>query len=62
MYIETTNPALQSLYNADLMGDDYSPPGVEFSANGVAQVTQEVGERLVEHYDSITVKDTNESQ
>jgi len=58
MYIETSNPALQSLYDADLMGDDYSPPGVEFSSAGVAQVTQEVGERLVERYDTITPKDS----
>jgi hypothetical protein len=58
MYIETSNQALQSLYDADLMGDQYDPPGVEFSATGVAQVTQEVGERLVERYDTITVKDS----
>jgi len=58
MYIETSNKALQSLYDADLMGDQYDPPGVEFSATGVAQVTQEVGERLVERYDTITVKDS----
>jgi len=58
MHIETSNQALQSLYDADLMGDQYDPPGVEFSATGVAQVTQEVGERLVERYDTITVKDS----
>jgi len=58
MYIETSNQALQSLYDADLMGDQYDPPGVEFSATGVAQVTQEVGERLVERYDTITVKNS----
>jgi len=58
MYIETSNQALQSLYDSDLMGDQYDPPGVEFSATGVAQVTQEVGERLVERYDTITVKDS----
>jgi len=59
MYIQTSNQQLQSLYNEDLMGDDYDPPGVEFAETGTAQVTQEVGERLVEHYDSITVKETD---
>lgn len=58
MYIQTTNDQLQSLYNADLMEDHYDPPGVEFSSTGVAQVKQEVGEALVEHYDSITATDS----
>jgi hypothetical protein len=54
MYIETSNDQLQSLYDKDLMGDHYDPPGVEFSTNGVANVVEEVGERLVEHYDDIS--------
>jgi len=53
MYIETTNEQLQALYDAELMGDHYDPPGVEFSSNGVAQVVETVGERLVAEYDEI---------
>jgi hypothetical protein len=59
MYIQTSNQQLQSLYREDLMGDHYDPPGVEFAATGTAQVNREVGERLVEHYDSITELETD---
>jgi hypothetical protein len=53
MWIQTTNtdsdgqPVTRRL----------SPPGidetVEFSANGKAQVTSDVGEQLIEHVDSV---------
>jgi len=59
MFIQTSNQQLQRLYDEDLMGDHYDPPGIDFQG-GTANVVQEVGEALVEQYDSITVK--NESQ
>lgn len=59
MYIETDNDQLQRLYREDLMGDHYDPPGIEFKG-GTANVVEEVGEALVEHYDSITPKSDNE--
>lgn len=60
MYIQTSNEQLRALYRADLMGDEYDPPGVEFSTTGTAQVTETIGQRLVEQYDSITVKESNQ--
>ncbi|WP_226479162.1 hypothetical protein [Natrinema amylolyticum] len=59
MWIQTDNQQLRSLYDADLMDDHYDPPGVEFSAGGKANVVQEVGERLVEHYDDISPTETD---
>lgn len=53
MWIETDNSALQALYDQALLGDLCEPPGVEFGDTQRAQVTAEVGERLVEHYDDI---------
>lgn len=51
MYIKTSKTHVQTLHNDDLMPDDYT---VEFNSNGVAQVTDEVGEALISEYDSIT--------
>jgi hypothetical protein len=59
MYIETDNDALQALYDEALMGDEYDPPGIEFSETGVAQVKEAVGERLVEQFDDIHKRDTD---
>jgi hypothetical protein len=53
MRIKTTNPALRALYDEEIMGEHYDPPGVEFASTGTAQVLAEVGERVVEHYDDI---------
>lgn len=61
MYITTTNDALKTLYREDLMGDEYDPPGVEFSGSNVAQVTESVGERLVEEHDDIERKQSTET-
>jgi len=48
MWVEIDNEALQSLYNAELMDSL-----VVFSDNQTAQVSQEVGEQLINHYDDI---------
>ena len=54
MRVKSTNPALQALYDADLMGDQYDPPGIRFHDTGTSQeLSREVGERLVEHYNEI---------
>lgn len=39
---------LRRLYNAEVMEEP-----IEFNSNGTAQVTQEIGEQLVAHYDGI---------
>lgn len=39
------------LYDAEVMGDEYDPPGITFSReSGVARVKQDVGEALVAKY------------
>lgn len=48
MWIETTNAATQSLFNDELMDEP-----IEFADTGRAQVPDDVGERLVAHYDTI---------
>jgi len=54
MRVKTTNAALQALYDAELMGEQEDPPGVRFYDTGTSQeISREVGERLVEHYDEI---------
>lgn len=54
MRVETTNPSLRRLYNEDLMGEHYDPPGVTFAKTGTSQeLVAEVAERLVDHYDDI---------
>ncbi|WP_459191823.1 hypothetical protein [Halosimplex sp. J119] len=36
------------------MGERYDPPGITFHATGTSQeVAEDVGERLVKHYDDI---------
>jgi len=54
MWITNTNTATQRLFNEDLMDDP-----VEFAGSGAAQVTEEVGEALVDHYDVIEPKETD---
>jgi len=54
MWIETSNEDLQSLYNAELMD-----AAVEFNDSGSAQVDAELGQRLIDNYDSITEKDNS---
>jgi len=51
MYVKTENDATRRLHDAEVMPDDYV---VEFSENNVAQVTEEVGNALINKYDSIT--------
>jgi hypothetical protein len=54
MRVKTTNAALRALYDGDLMGVHYDPPGVRFHNTGTSQeISREVGERLVEHYGDI---------
>lgn len=56
MWIKNTNTATRRLYNEALTDEDGEPlmdEPVEFASNGKAQVTQDLGERLVEHYDTI---------
>ncbi|WP_137288627.1 hypothetical protein [Natronorubrum halophilum] len=60
MYITNENTATRRLFNADLTDEDGEPlmdEPVEFAKNGTAQVTADVGEALVEQYDSITPKE-----
>jgi hypothetical protein len=60
MYIECTNPATRRLYDASLTDEDGDPvmsDPVEFASTGTAQVSKEVGERLVEEYDDIQPHD-----
>ncbi|OYR79327.1 hypothetical protein DJ84_18405 [Halorubrum ezzemoulense] len=62
MYIKNTNQATKSLYTEELVDDENEPlldEPVEFADNGTAQVTQQVGEALVERYDAIEPKDTD---
>lgn len=62
MYITNTNDATQSLYTEDLVDEEGEPlldEPVEFADNGTAQVTQPVGEALVERYDTIEPKETD---
>lgn len=54
MYVTNTNTATQRLFNSDLMDEP-----VEFADSGTAQVTQEVGEALVNQYDAIEPKETD---
>jgi hypothetical protein len=54
MWIINENSATQRLFNRDLMDEP-----VEFSSNGTAQVSEDVGEALVDHYDTIHRKTTD---
>ena len=51
MRIKNENTATRRLYNEALMGEHYDPPGIEFSAAGIARVKREVGEALVQSDD-----------
>lgn len=62
MWIKNTNSATRRLFNTDITDDDGEPlldEPVEFASNGTAQVTQEVGAALVDHYDDIEHKETD---
>lgn len=52
MWIQTKHTATEELYVAEIMDEP-----VEFSANGTAQVKQDVGEALIQTYDGITEHD-----
>jgi len=52
MFVTNENTATRRLFNADLMDEP-----VEFASNGTAQVSEAVGEALVDHYDTIHRKD-----
>jgi len=52
VWITTQSNSLQRLYNAELMD---SP--VAFNQNGTAQVEEDVGEALVDHYENINYKE-----
>lgn len=58
MYIKSENPHLRYLYDEELMGDHYEPPGIEFSEDKrVANVVEEVGTALVESDDYPLIKE-----
>jgi len=63
MWIINTNSATRRLFNRDLTDDDEPllDDPVEFNDNGTAQVSQEVGEALVDHYDTIERYDADNS-
>jgi hypothetical protein len=48
MWIQLQNQATRRLYNEEVMDEP-----VEFASTGRAQVPDDVGERLVAHYDEI---------
>ena len=52
MYVTNKNRATRRLFNAELMDEP-----VEFAETGTAQVPADVGEALVEQYDSIEPKE-----
>lgn len=55
VWIKNTNTSTNRHYNADLMDEP-----VEYSENGTAQVSEEVAERLIEHYEQIEYKKETE--
>lgn len=63
MRVRTTNTGLSRLYNEDLMGDVYDPPGIEFGppkAEGYRisqEIRKPIAEALVSHYEDIEVHD-----
>jgi len=52
MWIQTSHTGTDRLYDADVMDEP-----VEFSENGTAQVTESVGQALIDKYDTITTHD-----
>ncbi|WP_226041566.1 hypothetical protein [Natrinema sp. DC36] len=63
MFITNENTATRRLFNADLTDDDGEPvmdEPVEFASTGTAQVSREVGEAMIAHYDDVHEKDTEE--
>lgn len=56
MWIKNQNTATRTLYNPNLMTEP-----VEFSANGTAQVPEDVGAQLIDHYDMIEAKSNSTS-
>lgn len=65
MRIRTTHTALKTYYNAELMGDEYDPPGISFSkprpdgTRTSQPVVKEVGERLVSELEGFEPLDSN---
>lgn len=55
MWIQTSNSATRRLYDAELMTEP-----VEFSATGTAQVPRDIGEALIEAYDTIEPMETDD--
>jgi hypothetical protein len=51
MWIQTDRPIRR--LKSEHTGGEF----VEFAENGTAQVTQAIGEQLIEHYDAITEKE-----
>lgn len=56
MWIINENEATRRHYNEELMDEP-----VEYNENGTAQVAEEVGEALCEHYDSIRPYEAEEN-
>jgi len=56
MRIKITRESTTRLYNERLMDEP-----VEFASTGTAQVPQDVGERLVDHYDVIEPYDNEDT-
>ncbi len=54
MWIQTSNSYLQVLKSDATLGER-----VEFNESGTAQVSREVGESMIDHYDSITEYDNS---
>lgn len=50
MYIQFDNSEVQDFHNNDYMPDDYR---IQPNGNGVAQVTEDVGQALVENFETI---------
>lgn len=51
MYVQTTKDELVRIKSEHTLHEV-----IEFSDNNTAQVTQEVGESMIEHYETITEK------
>ena len=54
MWIKNTQEATSRLYDAEL------DVGISFNENGTAQVADDVGAELIDHYNAIEVHETDE--
>lgn len=61
MWIQTTNTDSDGSPVTTRLTPPFADEPIEFSANGRAQVTREVGEQLVAEYESIVRSDTADS-